>query len=120
MNYSKLFLRPIYRSSVIDRAVYGHRLRHGPIGVAISDPLGVVARGLETIKVKKHDPQAAVERIVELVKTYEVGTVIGLPRRTDNKVGESETKARELAVALEARVEIPVIMQDELFYISYC
>ncbi|MGI6077284.1 MAG: Holliday junction resolvase RuvX [Fastidiosipilaceae bacterium] len=86
------------------------------IGVAISDPLGVVARGLETIKVKKHDPQAAVERIVELVKTYEVGTVIvGLPRRTDNKVGESETKARELAVALEARVEIPVIMQDERF-----
>ena len=39
------------------------------IGVAIGDPLGVVARGLETIKVKKHDPQAAVERIVELVRT---------------------------------------------------
>ncbi|HHX37184.1 MAG TPA: Holliday junction resolvase RuvX [Clostridiaceae bacterium] len=86
------------------------------IGIAISDPLGVVAQGLETIKVKKHDPEAAVNRIVEIVEMYDIGTVVvGLPRRTDNRIGPSEMNARALVSTLEERLTIPVIMQDERF-----
>lgn len=86
------------------------------IGVAVSDPLGVVARGLETIKVKRHDPDYALGRIIELIKEYEVGTVVvGLPRRTDNRPGPSEDNARALAEAIKAGTGVEVVLQDERF-----
>ena len=49
------------------------------IGVAISDPTGLVAQPLETIPTKTGDA-AALARIAEIVKTREVDQiVIGLP-----------------------------------------
>ena len=47
---------------------------------------------------------------------YDIGTVVvGLPRRTDNRIGPSEMNARALVSTLEERLTIPVIMQDERF-----
>lgn len=86
------------------------------VGVAVSDPLGMIAQGVETIRVRRHAPAETLERILELIDAYEVGTVVvGLPRRTDNRPGESETNARQLADQLTARVQIPVVMQDERY-----
>lgn len=54
------------------------------VGVAVSDPLGMIAQGVETIRVRRHAPAETLERILELIDAYEVGTVVvGLPRRTD-------------------------------------
>ncbi len=86
------------------------------IGVAVSDPLGVVAQGIESIRVKKHEPEAHLMRLLELVKAYEIGTIVlGLPRRTDGKVGSSELGARALGDWLKEQVDIPVVLWDERF-----
>lgn len=86
------------------------------IGIAVSDPLGITATGVETIRVKPKRPEEAFERILELIEAYEIGTVVvGLPRRTDRREGESEREARALAARLEERLDVPVILQDERF-----
>ena len=86
------------------------------IGVAVSDPLEITASGVETIQVRPSDPDAAFRRILELVTEYEIGTVVvGLPRRTDNREGESELNARALARRLEENLDVPVVLQDERF-----
>lgn len=86
------------------------------VGVAVSDPLGLIARGVETIRVRPHAPEETLARILELIDAYEIGTVVvGLPRRTDNRPSESETRARQLADQLARRVQIPVVLQDERY-----
>lgn len=86
------------------------------IGVAVSDPMGIIARGLETVRWNGRDPEWALERIATLASEQGVcGLVIGIPRRTDGKTGESETKARELAASLADRTGLPVVLLDERY-----
>ena len=73
------------------------------VGVAISDPLGITAQGIETI-----------DRIEELVKEYEVEKIVlGFPKNMNNTIGERAEKSLELKAMLERRIGIPVIMCDE-------
>lgn len=86
------------------------------IGTALSDPLGITARGLETINWNGIDNTWAVDRLVTLVAEHQVSAIImGLPRRTDGKASESEAKARALAAELESRTGKPVIFKDERY-----
>ncbi len=86
------------------------------VGVAVSDPLGMIARGLTTLAVKGQSSDQIAASLADLVREQGVGTVVvGLPRRTDNRPGEAEEKARALAAALENLVDIPVVLQDERF-----
>lgn len=86
------------------------------IGVAISDPLRITARGLETINWNGRDMAWAQDRICELASEYEiVELVMGLPRRTDGQPSSSETGARQLAADLEARLGLTVLFRDERY-----
>lgn len=84
------------------------------IGVALSDPLGITARGLETVRWNGEDISWALNRILELAKTYQVTAfVVGLPKRTDMRPGEAEEKARAFAAQLEAVSGLTVYLRDE-------
>lgn len=49
------------------------------VGIAITDPLGITAQGLETIHHKGND-KVVLKRLEELISQYEVGTIaIGMP-----------------------------------------
>jgi putative holliday junction resolvase len=86
------------------------------IGVAVSDPMGILARGLETVRWNGRDPEWALERIAVLAREQGVcGLVIGIPRRTDGRAGESETKAREMAASLAERTGLPAVLLDERY-----
>jgi putative Holliday junction resolvase len=86
------------------------------IGVAVSDPLEVTARGVKTIKWNGQDMATAVERIYDLMLSEQVeGLVVGVPRRTDGKSGPSEDKARSLAQLLHERSGIEPVLQDERY-----
>jgi putative Holliday junction resolvase len=86
------------------------------IGVAISDPLGFTARGLETIRWNGLDSSWAMNRIAEFVREYAItGIVIGIPRRTDGKPGPSEDKARLMAAEIAALTGIDPILRDERY-----
>ena len=67
------------------------------MGVAISDPLGFTAQGLETIWRKQENKlRQTLARIEELVAEYQVETiVVGYPKNMNNTVGERAEKALE-------------------------
>ena len=45
------------------------------VGVAISDPLGFTAQGLEIIQINEEQGQFGFDRVKELVDTYKGGTI---------------------------------------------
>ncbi|HHY63408.1 MAG TPA: Holliday junction resolvase RuvX [Clostridiaceae bacterium] len=84
------------------------------IGVAVSDPLGLIAQMLETIK-WKDDISKPLQRIAELVGSYDCeAIVIGIPRNMDGTAGPRELKTREFIKLLEERLPgIRIIPWDE-------
>ncbi len=85
------------------------------VGVAISDPLGITAQGIETIERKEENKlRQTLARIEALVKEYEVEKIVlGFPKHMNNTIGDRAEKSLELKAKLERRIGIPVIMWDE-------
>lgn len=82
------------------------------IGVALSDPMGVIAQGATTIEARP--VQVAVERVLRLIDEEEVGeVVIGLPKNMDSSVGERGRAAMEFAEALRRVTDVKVTLWDE-------
>lgn len=55
------------------------------VGVAISDPLGFTAQGVEIIKIDEEAEEFGFDRLGELVKEYKVEKfVVGLPKNMNN------------------------------------
>ena len=83
------------------------------IGIALSDPLGITARPLETIHTGETDPLA---RIEQLVRDHSVkAIVIGLPLRMNDSEGPQAEAARAFAAALKPCLPdgIPIHLVDE-------
>ena len=85
------------------------------IGVAISDPLGLTAQGVEIIRREDENKlRKSLRRIEELVKEYEVEElVLGFPKNMNKTIGERAEKSLQLKETLERRLGLPVVMWDE-------
>lgn len=85
------------------------------VGVAISDPLFITAQGVEIIRRKDENKlRQTLARIEELIKEYEVGTIVlGLPKNMNNTLGDRVEKTMAFREALERRTGLTVIMWDE-------
>ena len=86
------------------------------IGVAVSDPLGSFAMPLKTI-IKK-DVQTikpAVKEIGELIKTYDVVTIlIGYPKNMDDSIGERGRISEDFADRLKRNFKkVEIVLWDE-------
>lgn len=82
------------------------------IGVALSDPTGVIAQSLTVIP--RTGWQAALAELRDLVAGHGVERiVVGLPLRMDGTEGDAARQARAFAQRLRAAVGVPVEMQDE-------
>jgi putative Holliday junction resolvase len=80
------------------------------IGVARSDPRGVLAVPLETIRRDVYRG-TDLDRLVVLMAEYEVvGVVVGLPRTLAGRDGPAVTAAREFGAALAERIA-PISLQ---------
>jgi putative Holliday junction resolvase len=89
---------------------YGERR----VGVAVTDPTGVLAQPLETITRRAAEPDAHLKRIDELVSEYEVGRiVVGLPLHMDGRAGPEAASARAFGAQIQQRTGIPVEFLDE-------
>ena len=86
------------------------------IGVAVSDPLRIMASGLETINWNGVDSDYAIDRLAQIVKEMEISEIVlGRPGRTDGTVSESEEKAVLFGQLLEEKVRIKPVFRDERF-----
>lgn len=85
------------------------------IGVAISDPLGITAQGIEIIRREEENKlRKSPRRVEELAKEYEVSEIVlGFPKNMNNTIGERAEKSLQLKEALERRLGLPVVMWDE-------
>ncbi len=80
--------------------------------MAISDPLGILASPLAIIN--RFDEQAAIEKIVSIIRQHEVGRVIaGLPLNMDGSLGEQAEKTMSFVGALSRHIEVPTEYRDE-------
>ena len=86
------------------------------IGVAVSDPLRIMAHGLETINWNGVDYEYALDRLFQIVKEKEISEIVmGKPSRTDGTISESEEKANLFGQLLEEKVGIRPVYRDERF-----
>lgn len=84
------------------------------VGVAISDPLGFTAQGLEIIAIDEDKQVWGFERLDELVNQYKVERfVVGLPKNMNNTSGPRVEASQAYGKALEERYGLPLVYQDE-------
>ncbi|EAF0971637.1 Holliday junction resolvase RuvX [Listeria monocytogenes] len=84
------------------------------VGVAISDPFGWTAQGVETIQIDENRKQFGYDRVKELVLEYEVEkVVVGLPKNMNNTIGPRAESSKIYAEVLESRIGLPVVLWDE-------
>ena len=86
------------------------------IGVAISDPFGWTAQGVEIIRRDKEESvNKSIERIGQIIKEYSVEKIIlWYPKNMNNTVGERGEKTEAFKKKLEKTFNnIEVILWDE-------
>ncbi len=82
------------------------------VGVAVSDPLGFTAQGLETIQ--NRGKKAVFEALGKICVEYAVGEiVIGLPINMNGTIGPQAQAIKDLIPELEAALKVPVKTWDE-------
>ena len=84
------------------------------VGVAVSDPLGWTAQGLEIIRINEDKQQFGLKRLKELVTQYEVTAfVLGLPKNMNNSIGPRAEKSQAYGDLLKETLGLPVDFIDE-------
>lgn len=82
------------------------------VGLAISDPLGITAQGMDTLVING-DNKLFISSISNIVKEYKVSDiVIGYPKNMNGTLSEKTTKVDSLIPKLES-LGIPVHKIDE-------
>ena len=85
------------------------------VGVAISDPLGLTAQGVETItRTQENKLRKTLARIETLAGKFEVEKIVlGFPKHMNNDVGERAQKTLSFKEMLERRTGLEVDLWDE-------
>jgi putative Holliday junction resolvase len=85
------------------------------IGVAVSDPFGWTAQGLEIIRRKEENNlKKSIVRLKEICKEYGVESIVlGYPKNMNNTEGERVEKTKQFKKRLEKELKLPVELWDE-------
>ncbi len=84
------------------------------VGVAVSDPLGFTAQGIEIIGINEEEEEYGLERLAELISEYKVDKfVVGLPKNMNNSEGPRVEASKFYGDLIKERFGLPVDYQDE-------
>ena len=82
------------------------------IGLAVSDPLGLIAQGLKVLERRDWDLDLA--RLVDVARAYRIQEIlVGLPRHMDGRLGDQAEEILALARALGEALGARVVTWDE-------
>lgn len=82
------------------------------MGLAVSDPLGITAQGLETLQRKNKRTDFA--HLQRLITDYDVREIVlGLPLKMSGEHGVQSERVTEFAEELRQRFNLPVHLWDE-------
>lgn len=84
------------------------------VGVAVSDPFGWTAQGLEIIQIDEANEEFGIIRLGEIITEYEVEKiVIGLPKNMDGTLGERAEASQNYGELVIKEFGLPVEYEDE-------
>lgn len=92
--------------------IMGLDLGEKTIGVAMSDPLGITAQGIEVIRrtMKANEK----EELARLIREYEVEEIVlGYPKNMNGTLGERARLTETFAEVLRTDYSLPVRLWDE-------
>ena len=82
------------------------------IGIAVSDPLGFTAQGLQTIR--RQNKRMDYEQLARVIGEYDVAEiVVGYPLRMSGATGTQSEKMALFAEELRKQFKLPVHLWDE-------
>ena len=82
------------------------------IGVALSDPQGILASPFAIID--RRDERLDIEAITSIVNEHQVKQIIvGLPRSMNGSIGKQAEKVQAFTQRLRHHIEVPVEFRDE-------
>jgi putative Holliday junction resolvase len=82
------------------------------MGIALSDPSGIIAQPLEFIPAEPFAP--FLERLKQILREKEVELIIiGMPRNMDGSYGPAAAKVQEFVAVLKENIIIPIRTWDE-------
>jgi putative Holliday junction resolvase len=85
---------------------------HRRIGVAVSDPLGMIAQPLETWT--RFSDQQVIARIEELIESKEIQCIVlGYPLTLKGDASKSTLRVERFRKMLTSRLDLPVEIMDE-------
>ena len=82
------------------------------MGIAVSDPSGMIALPLEFIPAEPFNP--FLDRLKQLIQEKEVELIlIGMPRNMDGSYGPAAAKVQEFVAVLKETIAVPIKTWDE-------
>lgn len=82
------------------------------VGVAVSDPGGLIAQPIETLLINGLDD--AVRQVCRIIGEYEVvGVVLGMPLNLSGDTSEQSLEVEKFAERLGRECPVPVFFEDE-------
>jgi putative holliday junction resolvase len=82
------------------------------IGVALSDPLGLLASPL--LVIERRENQADIQAILQIVRQHQVEKIIvGLPQSMNGTIGAQAEKVKAFGELLRGESPVPVDFRDE-------
>lgn len=99
---------------MIVNRIFGLDVGSKTVGVAVSDPLGWTAQGIEIIQIDEKNGDFGMARLAELVAEYELERfVVGLPKNMDGTIGERAQASMRYGEMLSKKFNLPVEYEDE-------
>lgn len=84
------------------------------LGIAKSDPSGIIASSYKLLKFENEDYNSLIEPLKEIINELKVDKlVLGLPKNMDNSLGFASERSLNFKKLIEDNMNIEVILQDE-------
>lgn len=83
------------------------------VGIALSDPMQILASPREIIKHDDND-QVVIEELLKIIKKESVSKIIvGLPLNMNGSVGFQAERVYQFVDSLKEHVSLPIVFEDE-------
>lgn len=84
------------------------------LGVAVSDPIGIIASFYKTFFFNSEEYESLIPIVKGLMEEFDTNTVVlGLPKNMDNSLGFASKRSMDFKELLENNLDIVVILEDE-------
>ncbi len=92
----------------------GLDLGNKTLGIAISDEMNFLSRGLETFRFAEKEYESAINYVILLIKQYNIDVVVlGYPKNMDGTIGEQGQISEQFKESLEQKTNVKIVLWDE-------